>query len=50
MAQISRVLARLKRDPIVNLPIADRVNQLFRIRGIWNLIHEDRNHSEGNDR
>jgi hypothetical protein len=28
MAQVSQILARLKRDPVSDLPIADRVEQL----------------------
>ena len=29
MAQISQLLARLKRDPLADLPIADHLNQLL---------------------
>src|SRR5258708_6252095 len=34
MAQISSVLARLKRDPIADLPIADRVDQVMQSSGV----------------
>jgi len=34
MAQISQVLARLKRDPIADLPIADHVDQVLQSGGV----------------
>src|SRR5947208_4273101 len=34
MAQVSQLLARLKRDPIADLPIAEHVNQAMRDSGV----------------
>jgi hypothetical protein len=36
MAQVAQLLARLKREPIADLPIADHLNQLLRQSGcVW---------------